>query len=187
MSCFLLTPGHGYNIYNVDCRFWKVQNQVKTQPPTFVYWLGVMLIEKSKLKLWVRYSPHNYRDGSRGRVQGVRIRRPPLPWDDLQLSNTTGILHQNLFNITSQLCHFLVVHPLLRKVLDLLLKEEDLWWRWKILDPPWTNWACEQALLDGVVSYADVLRGLSCIPPCTTNQKHLQGRLGWRREKLFSR
>ena len=39
----------------------------------------------------------------------------------------------------------------------------------------------------GVVSYADVLRGLSCIPACMTNQKHLQGRLGWRREKLLSR
>ena len=39
----------------------------------------------------------------------------------------------------------------------------------------------------GVVSYADVLRGLSCIPACMTNQKHLQGRLGWRREKLFPR
>ena len=30
----------------------------------------------------------------------------------------------------------------------------------------------------GVVSYADVLRGLPCIPACMTSQTHLQGRLG---------
>ena len=51
------------------------------------------------------------RGGSRGRVQGVHP--PPPPWDDLQLSNTTGIIY-----ITSQLCHSLVVHHLLRKFLD---------------------------------------------------------------------
>ena len=33
-----------------------------------------------------------FRGGSRGRVQGVR---PPPPRDDLQFSNTTGILQKN--------------------------------------------------------------------------------------------
>ena len=32
------------------------------------------------------------RDGSRGRVQGVRTPLPP--WDDMRFSNTTGILHK---------------------------------------------------------------------------------------------
>ena len=32
----------------------------------------------------------DYRGGSRGRVQGVRT----PPWDDLRLSNTTGILQK---------------------------------------------------------------------------------------------
>ena len=35
---------------------------------------------------------NTYRGGSRGRVQGVRT--PPLPWDDLRFSNTTGILQK---------------------------------------------------------------------------------------------
>ena len=51
------------------------------------------------------------RGGSRGRVQGVRT---PPPWDDLRLSNTTGVLRL----VTSQLRHSLVVHPLLKEILD---------------------------------------------------------------------
>ena len=73
---------------------------MKTQTPTFVYWLGVMLIEKSKLKLWLRYSPHNYRDGSRGRVQGVGIRPPPLPHE-----MTCSFLTQLVFCIKICLHH----------------------------------------------------------------------------------
>ena len=58
----------------------------------------------------------------------------PLPGDDPRLSNTTSIL-QNMqiciicissFYVTSQLRHFLVVHPFLRKTLDPPLEEEDL-------------------------------------------------------------
>ena len=67
----------------------------------------------------------------------------PSPWDELRLSNTTGILHNmqicilssshyvipsqkpsssysllKFVYITSQLHHFLLVYPLLRKILD---------------------------------------------------------------------
>ena len=39
---------------------------------------------------WTVTLQWSHRGGSRGRVQGVRT--PPPPWDDLQFSNTTGIL-----------------------------------------------------------------------------------------------
>lgn len=44
---------------------------------------------------------------------------PPPPWEDLQLSNTTSILQKtkNNNNFTSRVCHSLVVHPLLWKIL----------------------------------------------------------------------
>ena len=41
----------------------------------------------------------------------------PLPDDDLRLSNTTGILKKNVV-YWCKLRHSLVVHPLLRKILD---------------------------------------------------------------------
>ena len=85
-----------------------------------------------------------HRGGSRGRVQEVHTLPPPQ--DVLWLSNSTGILQKNYVaywcwnktwdevewrtyvkrhkhgilsrHITSQLRHSLVVHPLLRKILD---------------------------------------------------------------------
>ena len=36
----------------------------------------------------------NFRDGSRGRVQGGAHRLPPPGWDDRRFSNTTGILQK---------------------------------------------------------------------------------------------
>ena len=57
-----------------------------------------------------------YRGGSRGRVQGVRT-PPPLPWDDLRFSNTTGILQKKtIWFIGVEVERR--VHPLLKKILD---------------------------------------------------------------------
>ena len=59
-----------------------------------------------------------YRDGSRGRVQGVRT--PPPSRDKLRLSNTTGILQDmagDMYDLYSQqftLCYWLVKSLLLR-------------------------------------------------------------------------
>ena len=54
------------------------------------------------------------RGGSRGRVQGMRT----SPWDDLPLSNTTGILQKKSLVYWCQLRYSLVVHSLQRKILD---------------------------------------------------------------------
>ena len=43
--------------------------------------------------IWSKDLSFPHRGGSRGRVQGVRP-PPPLPWDDLRFSNTTGILQE---------------------------------------------------------------------------------------------
>ena len=67
------------------------------------------------LALYIYTGVFPSRGGSRGRVEGVRT----PPWDDLQLSNTTGILQKKVWFIGVQLLHHsLVVHPLLRKFLD---------------------------------------------------------------------
>ena len=48
----------------------------------------------NKYNMYVIHS--RSRGGSRGRVQGMRKPPPPLPWDDLRVSNTTGILQNRV-------------------------------------------------------------------------------------------